>query len=199
MGRKKRTSTQIAWHSMRQRCNNPRCHHWAGYGGRGIRICERWTDYENFLADMGEKPVGLSLDRVDVNGDYTPTNCRWATRKEQQRNQRVTRHVTIDGAVYVAADLAERSGLKTDTIIERASRGLSLDETLTPDRRVFKEGLALGGRANGARQQARTHCARGHKFTPENTRITKEGWRNCRACHNDKMRRRNAAKRDSAH
>lgn len=76
------------WEAMHQRCRNPNATGYRNYGGRGIKVCERWQKFENFLADVGERPVGHTLDRIDVNGDYTPDNVRWANRSIQNKNKR---------------------------------------------------------------------------------------------------------------
>lgn len=87
-----KTSEYNIWKGMKKRCENPRDHAYARYGGRGITVCERWQKFENFLEDMGQRPAGTSIDRFpDVDGSYQPSNCRWATQDEQQRNRRSTK------------------------------------------------------------------------------------------------------------
>lgn len=82
------TPTYRSWHSMIHRCSSPYTNGYENYGGRGIKVCPEWSDFEQFLADMGERPAGKTLDRIDPDGDYEPSNCRWATPVEQAANKR---------------------------------------------------------------------------------------------------------------
>lgn len=130
--KKSRTPEHRTWSRMLERVDNPRSPSFATYGGRGIRVCERWRDFLNFYADMGSRPsADYSLDRKDVNGDYTPENCRWATRKEQQRNRRVNRLITLDGLTLTLAEWAERTGILAITLAARLRTGWSVEKALT--------------------------------------------------------------------
>jgi len=80
--------TYKSWQRMKQRCESPDNKHYYCYGGRGISVCERWSCFENFLADMGQCPVGYSIERIDVNGDYCPQNCKWIPKGDQSKNRR---------------------------------------------------------------------------------------------------------------
>lgn len=88
-GMANKTRTYRTWKEMRQRCLNPKSDHWKWYGAKDVKICQRWLDsFPDFLKDMGERPEGQSLDRINPFGDYEPSNCRWATQKEQMNNTR---------------------------------------------------------------------------------------------------------------
>lgn len=103
--------TYRSWTSMRERCrpNYKKAEH---YFDRGIRMAERWNSFENFLADMGERGIGETLDRIDVNGNYEPGNCRWASAKTQQRNRRNTNYLQFKDGERIAMDVADEIGVK---------------------------------------------------------------------------------------
>lgn len=112
------------WAQMRNRCSNPNDPGWLLYGGRGITVCDRWRSFENFYADMGERPPGTSLDRMNNAGDYEPGNCRWATASEQARNKRSNIYLTHDGVTRTLTDWARAAGIRPSTFLGRYRRGL---------------------------------------------------------------------------
>ncbi|SOY65623.1 conserved hypothetical protein [Cupriavidus phytorum] len=120
-----------SWMSMRQRCENPSDGAYGRYGGRGIKVCERWSAFENFLADMGPMPDDCTLDRIDVNGDYEPSNCRWATYREQARNQRTNRKITHAGKTMCLAGWADELGIGRSTLAYRLKSGLTFEQAIS--------------------------------------------------------------------
>ena len=111
------------WSSMRHRCQQPSNRSWANYGGRGIKVCERWQKFENWLVDMGPRPEGAMIERRDNNGDYEPGNCYWATRTEQNKNRRNTRLITANGETLHLAEWARRLGVSHITVLARIEAG----------------------------------------------------------------------------
>jgi hypothetical protein len=117
-----------SWTQMKQRCLNPGCERFKNYGGRGIRVCERWLrDFQRFLKDMGPRPPDHSLHRIENDGDYTPENCKWATRKEQDRHRRSNRYVEFRGERLVMADWANRLGMSRGGLHSLLKNGHTLD------------------------------------------------------------------------
>lgn len=113
------------YNGMRARCYNKKHLHYANYGGRGIRVCDRWLGeegFDNFVRDMGERPEGYTLDRIDVNGDYCPENCRWADRHQQMNN--TTRNVRIEyhGENLTITEWAEKLRINRSTLYMRVKR-----------------------------------------------------------------------------
>lgn len=126
------STTYRSWLNLKQRCSNKKNTKFVRYGGRGIKVCKRWLNsFENFLADMGEKPIGLTLDRVDNDGDYRPSNCRWATSKQQARNKTTNRFITYQGETLCLFDWARRTGIRWNTLQKRLEMGWSIHRTLT--------------------------------------------------------------------
>jgi hypothetical protein len=118
-----KTRSYEVWSGMIKRCTRESTVHYDRYGGRGIDVCERWMSFENFYADMGERPDGMSIERIDNDKGYSPENCRWATIAEQTRNRRSNVNITIDGETMCATDWARRFGVKSSVIIKRIRSG----------------------------------------------------------------------------
>lgn len=125
------TSTYGIWQGMKSRCQNPGAGEYVNYGGRGIKVCERWQVFENFLADMGERPPGMHIDRIDNDGDYEPGNCRWVTPKENQRHTRKSRMISAFGETRCLAEWAEMYGVKSLTIHKRLRCGWDAERAIT--------------------------------------------------------------------
>lgn len=117
------TAVHRAWHHMLSRCRDPNVPMYPVYGGRGISVCERWLKFENFRDDMGEKPAGMSLDRIDVNGNYEPGNCRWASWIQQANNKQYNRRAEYRGQQMTIYEIARLEGISTKTIDTRWCRG----------------------------------------------------------------------------
>lgn len=120
------------WRAMLDRCENKTYREYPDYGGRGIKICERWHDFNNFYADMGARPKGMTLDRIDNNGNYEPSNCRWATAKTQSNNRRSNTLITYKGRTQTLQQWADETGICSGTISQRIrKRGWSIEKALT--------------------------------------------------------------------
>lgn len=119
--------TYRIWVNMVSRCTNPRFDAFPWYGGRGIQVCDRWKLFANFLEDMGRVPDGLSIDRIDSDGDYEPSNCRWADMRTQQNNRRSSKRLEWAGRTQTQAQWARELGIDEKLISARLIRGWSLE------------------------------------------------------------------------
>ena len=121
MSKDKYVRTYNSWRSMRARCLNKNFMYYHKYGGAGITVCDRWKYFANFLEDMGERPDGTSIDRIDNKGNYEPNNCRWADRITQRRNSSYMRMITFNDETLCMRDWANRIGVDERTIYARLS------------------------------------------------------------------------------
>jgi hypothetical protein len=127
------TPEYLAWRNMHRRCNNPADASYAAYGGRGIRVCERWRDLLQFVMDMGPQPEGFQLDRIDPNGDYMPENCRWASVQTQANNRRRTIRLEFKGHLLPLTEVARMISIKPNTLWARLfQRNMPQDRALLP-------------------------------------------------------------------
>lgn len=131
--RKKYTPTQVTYYAMRERCRDGHLPKFRNYGGKGVKLCERWSGrqgFRNFLADMGERPEGMSIDRIDSAGDYCPENCRWATIIEQARNKSNVGRVAF-GKKQTLPEWAAEYGISEATLHTRLRMGWTFEDALT--------------------------------------------------------------------
>ncbi len=134
------TATYKTWIHMRRRCNDPKCDKYPWYGGKGVTICERWDDYLNFLADMGERPAGMTIDRIDPHGNYEPSNCRWSDTTHQARNK--VNSLMFEGKHL--KDWAEELGVKYHTLYAR----LKKKGTIHGDRTNYRRDKSIHSRTD---------------------------------------------------
>jgi hypothetical protein len=149
-----------SWQGMKNRCYNRKNNQYKRYGKRGIRVCARWlASFENFLEDMGKRPKGRTLDRIDNNGNYdcgkcpdcrsrgvTKSNCRWATKRQQANNTRSTVMLTLDGVTKPLRDWAKERNLEPRTVWSRLRRGFSVERALmSEDGRATRHRLGAAG------------------------------------------------------
>jgi len=136
------TSDYKAWFGILQRCDNEHHEKWHRYGARGITVCDRWRSYENFLADMGPRPHGMTIDRIDNNGNYEPSNCRWADQKTQGNNRGNNRMFDIGGVEMTLSQACEAYGINKATVRGRLSFGWETDRAFKTPVATSKENHA---------------------------------------------------------
>jgi len=164
--------TYQSWQHMKDRCTNPRSRQFHKYGGRGIAVCSRWLDsFEHFLVDMGQRPAGTTIDRIDNERGYEPGNCRWATQRTQQRNRRDTVLNCVAESLILHL---RRRGARTGDIAH--AFGVSQSTVTSLFRSARKRGVEI------VQPGPPIACRRGHEFTASNTYRRPDGRRTCRAC-----------------
>ena len=125
------------WVGMLSRCNNAKTPNYKNYGGRGIKVCDRWASFENFFADMGHPPEGFEIDRQDNDGNYEPSNCQWLSVKENSRNRRTNRNLTLGATTKCITDWAKDLGITHQAINRRIDvLGWPVERALTEGKRV---------------------------------------------------------------
>lgn len=145
-----------SWYSMKQRCLNTNKDNYSAYGGRGIKICDRWIEsFDNFLEDMGNRPEGTTLDRIDSNGNYEPSNCKWSTYSEQTLNTSSTKWIDDNGEKICLSYFSKKYGISRTTVRYRLDNGLSLDELKEkPEEKLIYE-ISYKGKTYSQREIAK--------------------------------------------
>lgn len=164
------------WSAMRNRCENKNNREYHRYGGRGISVCRKWSKFENFYSDMGEPPPGnYSIDRINVNGNYEPRNCRWATPRQQANNRTNNDKITFDGKTKTLMEWSRAIGISQDTLWVRIYRlKWPINKALT-------------------KSTIRTHCPSGHEYPKK--RVVLSSRMRCRVCASAKWKRSNDKRR----
>lgn len=121
-----------SWRAMMERCYRKKSNNYSFYGGRGIKVCDEWHNIEEFekWVEASNYRKGLTLERIDVNGNYEPSNCTWATKKQQANNRRNTKYIEYKGKKYSVTEFAEKLGLKRSTVNNRVWRGWSVEKII---------------------------------------------------------------------
>lgn len=122
--------TYNTWSSMKARCNNLKSNNAKHYGRKGIRVCDRWSSFPNFLKDMGEKPDGMTLERIDSKGNYSPQNCRWATYTEQANNKSSNRIVLYKGTKDTLANACRKANVDYHMVHRRIQKGWAIEDAI---------------------------------------------------------------------
>lgn len=136
-----KTPTYKTWLKMRERCNNPKASQYKWYGGKGVKVCDRWqASFENFLSDMGVRPDGMTLDRKDNSKGYSPENCEWATHKQQTFNQAKTIVVNVDGKAVSLTEACRLREVSMPRVYFRMTKsGMTFEDACEPGDRRFKQ------------------------------------------------------------
>ena len=122
--------TRTAWQQMIARCYDPENHKYGSYGARGIRVCDRWICFRLFAEDVGNRPDGMTLNRIDNDGDYSPENCEWATYETQAQNRRDNSNLTFNGQTLCITEWARRLGVSREALRNRIQRGWSVEDAI---------------------------------------------------------------------
>jgi len=168
-----------SWREMRRRCLSPKHKRYADYGGRGLGICDEWSDFEVFLKDMGPKPPGRSLDRIDNTLGYSPENCRWATVREQNQNQRSNLFVLFRGERIKVAVLADRERVNLKLMRNRIFRkGMSPEEAIAdirsnPPKQRTRRWITVDGKRMTLTSAAK---ALGLPYAATYYAVVRDGW-----------------------
>lgn len=148
------TATHNSWKAMMARCYNKSHKYFNYYGGKGVTVCNEWHSYDEFIADMGERPENMTLDRIDSNKGYSASNCRWATRKEQANNRSSNTVIEFNGVEQTLAQWADELNCSPEVLAQRLKNGWSVKDALTKPVCKNKE-LTFGGITKNLSQWAK--------------------------------------------